>query len=130
MKRARELEAEAFRIETAMKRLGVDAPEEWLAMAKDARRRRVPEPEPAALAHRAFRAQLAATPDRRSVADDYPGNRGVLPQGLERSRRGAHEPVAVGSALRDRPGDGLSRRSRRAAQGVRPPALGRCQRSV
>ena len=50
LKRAREVEAEAFRIETAMKRLGVDAPSEWLAMAKDARRRRVPEPEPAALA--------------------------------------------------------------------------------
>jgi hypothetical protein len=63
MKRVRELEAEAFRIETTMKRLGVDAPEQWLAMAKDARRRRVPEPDPAALAHRAFRAQLAATPD-------------------------------------------------------------------
>ena len=46
-----------------MKRLGVDAPEEWLAMAKDARRRRVPEPEPEALAHRAFRAQLGGTPD-------------------------------------------------------------------
>jgi tetratricopeptide (TPR) repeat protein len=59
VKRARELEAEAFRIETAMKRLGVDAPKEWLAIAKDARRRRVPEPEPAALAHRALRAKLA-----------------------------------------------------------------------
>jgi tetratricopeptide (TPR) repeat protein len=67
MKRARELEAEAFRIETTIKRLGVDAPEEWLAMAKDARRRRVPEPEPAALAHRAFRAQLASTPDVASL---------------------------------------------------------------
>ncbi len=63
MKRARELEAEAFRIETEMKRLGVDAPQEWLAMAKDARNRKVPEPEPAALAHRAFRAQLASLPD-------------------------------------------------------------------
>jgi hypothetical protein len=63
MRRARELEAEAFRIETNMKRLGVDAPEEWLVMAKDARRRRVPDPEPAALAHRAFRAQLAGSPD-------------------------------------------------------------------
>ncbi len=62
MKRARELEGEAFRIETGMKRLGVDAPQEWLAMAQDARRRKVPEPEPEALAHRAFRAKLATTP--------------------------------------------------------------------
>ena len=62
LKRGRELEAEAFRIETAMKRLGVDAPQEWLAMAQDARRRRVSEPEPAALAHRALRAKLATTP--------------------------------------------------------------------
>ena len=63
LRRARELEAEAFRIETEMKRLGVDAPQEWLAMAKDARRRRVPEPEPAALAHRALRAKLAGAAD-------------------------------------------------------------------
>ena len=67
MKRARELEAEAFRIETEMKRLGVNAPQEWLAMAKDARNRKVPEPEPAALAHRAFRAQLAASPDAAAL---------------------------------------------------------------
>ncbi len=52
IQRSRELEAEAFRIETAMKRLGVDAPQDWLAKAKDARRRKVPEPEPTALAHR------------------------------------------------------------------------------
>jgi hypothetical protein len=58
LQRARELEAEAFRIETAMKRLGVDAPQDWLAKAKDARRRKVPEPEPTALAHRALRAIL------------------------------------------------------------------------
>ena len=63
MKRAEDLEAEAFRIETAVKRLGVDAPAEWLAKAKDARRRRVPEPEPAALAHRALRATLDAATD-------------------------------------------------------------------
>src|SRR5262249_51355083 len=64
LKRARELEAEAFRIETTSKRLGVDAPQEWLAIAKDARSRKVPEPEPAALAHRALRAMLAAAQER------------------------------------------------------------------
>ncbi len=69
LKRAREVEAEAFRVETAMKRLGVDAPSEWLAMAKDARRRRVPEPEPAALAHRALRAKLQAATDSAELAD-------------------------------------------------------------
>ena len=43
-----------------MKRLGVDAPSEWLYMAKDARRRQVAEPAPSELAHRAFKAKLAA----------------------------------------------------------------------
>jgi murein DD-endopeptidase MepM/ murein hydrolase activator NlpD len=57
--RARAVEADVLRIESEMKRLGVDAPAEWLAMALDARRREVAEPEPSALGHRAFRAQLA-----------------------------------------------------------------------
>ena len=43
-----------------MKRLGVDAPAEWLAMAQEARRRQVPESDSGALGHRAFRAKLAA----------------------------------------------------------------------
>ena len=51
--RAKALEGDALRIEGEMKRLGVDAPREWLAMAQDARRRQVAEPEPSALAHRA-----------------------------------------------------------------------------
>ena len=39
LERAKVLEGEAFRIESDMKRLGVDAPAEWLAMAHEARRR-------------------------------------------------------------------------------------------
>jgi len=58
--RAKALDGDALRIEGKMKRLGVDAPREWLAMAQDARRRQVAEPGPSALAHRALRAQLAA----------------------------------------------------------------------
>jgi hypothetical protein len=57
--RARAIEGEALRIESEMKRLGVDALREWLTMAKEARQRRVPEPEPSALGHRAFSARLA-----------------------------------------------------------------------
>ncbi len=52
--KARTLESEALRIEADSKRLGVDAPREWLAMAWNARKRRVREPEPSALAHRAL----------------------------------------------------------------------------
>lgn len=59
LKRAKEIEADALRIRADMKRLGVDAPKEWLAMAKDARTGHIPEPEPSALAHRAFRSELA-----------------------------------------------------------------------
>ena len=58
--RARAIEGDALRIESEMKRLGVDAPREWLAMAQDARQRQVPEPEPSALGHRALQAKLAA----------------------------------------------------------------------
>ena len=58
--RARTIEGEALRIESEMKRLGVDAPREWLAMAQAARQRGVPEPEPSALGHRALQAKLAA----------------------------------------------------------------------
>jgi hypothetical protein len=58
LKRARALDAEALQIEADMKRLGVDAPQEWLTMAQDARRRQVAEPEPSALGHRALKAKL------------------------------------------------------------------------
>ncbi len=85
LKRAREVEAEAFRIETAMKRLGVDAPSEWLAMAKDARRRRVPEPEPAALAHRALRAKLKAATEVAEARGDRTRDREILSGGRERA---------------------------------------------
>jgi hypothetical protein len=57
--RARTIEGDALRIESKMKRLGVDAPREWLSMAQEARRRQVPEPGPSELAHRALKAKLA-----------------------------------------------------------------------
>jgi hypothetical protein len=66
-KRAGSLEAEALRLEGELRRVGVDAPQEWLAMAQDARRRNVPEPEPSALAHRALQARLAAAADDASL---------------------------------------------------------------
>ena len=58
--RARSIEGDALRIESEMKRLGVDAPREWLALAQEARRRGVPERDQWALGHRALRARLAA----------------------------------------------------------------------
>jgi hypothetical protein len=60
LRRAKALEAEALRMEGDMNRVAVDAPAEWLSMARDARRLKVSEPEPSALAHRAFRARLAS----------------------------------------------------------------------
>ena len=132
MKRAAELEAEAFRIETAMKRLGVDAPEEWLAMAKDARRRKVPEPEPSAHWPTAPSAPSSpATPDVAELQDDHPGNRGsssptpraIATRPARRLRGGrqhyAEDPAA---AYREAPEN--------RAQGLRPPAVGRCQRAA
>jgi tetratricopeptide (TPR) repeat protein len=61
-KRARELDGEAIRIEGERSSA---RPADWLALAQRARTREVPEPEPSALAHRAFRAQIA---DARTAA--------------------------------------------------------------
>jgi hypothetical protein len=55
-KRARELEGEAIRIEAERPSA---RPADWLALAQRARARGISEPEPSALAHRAFRAQVA-----------------------------------------------------------------------
>ena len=68
LERARAVEADALRIEARHEAAGVDAPEEWLAMARDARRRRVPEPGPSELVHRALRAKLASATTRRGRA--------------------------------------------------------------
>ncbi|HMB08141.1 MAG TPA: hypothetical protein VKP69_30970 [Isosphaeraceae bacterium] len=57
LKRARELEGGAIRIEA--ERPSAQPAEHWLALARRARTHEVPEPEPSALAHRAFRARLA-----------------------------------------------------------------------
>jgi hypothetical protein len=72
LKRARKVDADALRIEADVKRLLVDAPQKWLELALDARRRQVPEPGPSALAHRALRAKLSnasAIADVRTVLD-------------------------------------------------------------
>lgn len=56
--RAQLLEGKALRIES--ERRSTDPRTELLALARQARSRNVPEPEPSSLAHRAFQAQLAA----------------------------------------------------------------------
>jgi len=60
IQRAASLAAEALRLEGEQKRATVDAPKEWLALAEEARRRNIAEPEPSALAHKALQAMLAA----------------------------------------------------------------------
>ncbi len=59
--RARIVEADALRIEADARRTTVDAPGEWLVLARRGRKQGVAEPAPSALAHRALRAMLAAT---------------------------------------------------------------------
>lgn len=63
--RAKAIEAEALRIEADDRRATVDAPREWLSLARQGRKQGVAEPAPSALAHRAFRAMFssAATPE-------------------------------------------------------------------
>jgi tetratricopeptide (TPR) repeat protein len=73
LEKAKTLEGDALRIEAEMRRLGVDAPAEWLAMAQDARRRQVAEPEPSALGHRALRSRLlaaASAAELKAVTDE------------------------------------------------------------
>ncbi len=67
LRQARTLDAEALRMEGDNGRVAVDAPEEWLGMAREARLRKVPEPEPSAQAHRAFRAKLASAADANAL---------------------------------------------------------------
>ena len=56
--RARLLEGKALRIES--ERRSIDPRTDVLELARQARSRNVPEPEPSSLAHRAFQAQLAS----------------------------------------------------------------------
>jgi hypothetical protein len=60
MKRAREVEADAFRAESERPPRDRDPAAFFLDLAARARQRRVAEPEPSALAHRGFRAALGA----------------------------------------------------------------------
>jgi len=72
IQRARSLEAEALRLESEQKRVTVDAPKEWLALAEEARRRNIAEPEPSALVHKALQAKLAAASKSDSVKEVIP----------------------------------------------------------
>ncbi|MHC5538607.1 tetratricopeptide repeat protein [Singulisphaera rosea] len=56
LQRAHAIDAEAFRSEA--ERVTSDPAKHWLALAERARSRQIPEPEPSALAHRAFRRRL------------------------------------------------------------------------
>jgi hypothetical protein len=60
LERARQLETEAVRIEAERPSKEKDPPRRWLELAQRAREHKVPEPEPSALAHRAFAARFAA----------------------------------------------------------------------
>lgn len=71
IQRAEAIETEALRIQADQSRGAVDAPAEWLRLAEEARQRKLPEPEPSALAHRALRARL-------STAETVEGARDLL----------------------------------------------------
>ena len=113
MRRAKALEAEALRLEGEYRRVAVDAPEEWLAMARDARKRKVPEPEPSALAHRALRARLASAQglaalksvvaEVKSFFPDAPGDRAAARTNLARWKAPYDEDPAA--AYRTAPGE-------------------------
>ncbi|MDR3638252.1 MAG: hypothetical protein P4L84_30895 [Isosphaeraceae bacterium] len=64
--RARELEGDAIRIEA--QRTSADNGEAMLALAERARSRGIPEPEPSALAHRAFRKLVSTAKTPQALA--------------------------------------------------------------
>jgi hypothetical protein len=64
LERARRVEADAIAIEAESP--SSDPPRHWLELARRARQREIPEPEPGALAHRALAARFASA---ASVAD-------------------------------------------------------------
>ena len=71
LERARRLEAEAIQIEAESP--SADPPRHWLELARRARQREIPEPEPGALAHRALAARLAAAasvPDLQTLVKE------------------------------------------------------------
>lgn len=76
--RALALEVEAIRIEAD--RAGVvDRASHWLALADRAKARRLPEPEPSAIAHRGLRAKLAGAKSAADLAEIPPRVEALLP---------------------------------------------------
>jgi len=71
LERARRVEAGAIQIEAESP--SADPPRHWLELARRARQREIPEPEPGTLAHRALAARLAAAtsvPDLQALVKD------------------------------------------------------------
>jgi hypothetical protein len=64
--KALRLEGDALRIQ-ANAATGADAPAIRLKLAEEGRRRQIPEPEPSAIAHQAFRAKLSGTLSREEL---------------------------------------------------------------
>ncbi|WP_165246061.1 hypothetical protein [Paludisphaera soli] len=89
-RRAGAVEVEALQIQADAQRVTVDAPGEWLNLAQDGRKRGVAEPEPSALAHRAFRSMLAAA--------NSPAGLESLKTEVERFFPASAQPLAAGGA--------------------------------
>ena len=81
IQRARSLEADALQLESEQTRATIDAPKEWLALAEEARRKKVAEPVPSALAHKALR-QAARCEQGRDSQRTHSAHRTVLPRGV------------------------------------------------
>ena len=104
IQRGKAIQAEALRIEAERKQVTVDAPAQWLALAEQAQRRNIPEPDPSALAHKAFQAKIAAAKGRE-IDDVIAAINRFFPQ--------AAKDLASGTIPLGRAGRGLQERSRR-----------------
>ena len=86
----------------------MDAPEEWLTLAQEGRRRGIPEPGPSALAHKAFQAKMAA-----AGIDELKGIIAAIekffPQAARDRAAGRIDLGRLGPVVQERPGGCLSR---------------------
>ncbi|AMV39506.1 hypothetical protein [Planctomyces sp. SH-PL62] len=96
--RAKAVEAEALRIEADGSRGTVDAADEWLTLAKQGRKQGVAEPDPSALAHRAFRSMLGSAKSPAELEKLKGEVEGFFPD----AARPVSGPVGAVAALRAR----------------------------
>ena len=125
IQRARSIQADALRIESEQKRVGVDAPGEWLRLAEEGRRKHVEEPYPSALAHKAFHARLNAASKTDDVKEVLSAVERFFPQASADKDAGRVDLGRWEQAYATDPAGTYRSVPATSPQGSRSPTLGR-----